>query len=81
MVQHFRIGFGENDMYYLQHKYQDTNWIDLPEDNYPYADLERARRRAAKLAENSIAYGMVRVVDKKGRVYHTFAAGGGEIVP
>lgn len=66
-------------MYYLEHRYQDSGWVSLPDINSPFKDLDRARRRASKLSQNSIAYGMVRVVDYRGVVWATFAAGGGEI--
>lgn len=65
-------------MYYIQNRYQDSGWEWVNDVNEPFSYLEKARRRAEKLSYNAIAYGMVRVVDKKGNVYHTFRAGGGE---
>jgi len=62
-------------MYYLQNRYQDSNWEDTNDINEPFTDLDRATRRALKLSLNSIAYGMVRVVDRKGNVYGTYTAG------
>lgn len=64
--------------YYLQNRYQDSGWEALNDVNEPFTDPEKAKRRAAKLSLNSICYGMVRVVDAKGRPIITFKAGGGK---
>jgi hypothetical protein len=62
-------------MYYLQNRYQDSDWQDTNDTNEPFYDLERACRRAMKLSLNAVAYGMIRVIDRKGEVYGTYTSG------
>ena len=59
--------------YKLEHRYQDSGWTLL--DGEGFTDGNEAVKRAADLSKNSIAYGMVRVIDHNG-VIITFPAGG-----
>lgn len=63
--------------YYLQNRYQDSGWEPVNDVNEPFTDLRKAKRRASKLADQGW-YGMVRVIDEKGRPIHTFRGEGGE---
>ena len=62
-------------MYRLENRYQDSNWTPCEDVQFPCADIERACRRARKLSQDTIAFGMVRVIDKKGNVVGTYSAG------
>lgn len=63
--------------YQLQHRYQDSGWENLNEESSSH--LETAKHRAHELSKNSIAYGMVRVVNRAtGTVEAEYPAGGGE---
>jgi len=62
--------------YILQNRYQDGGWINF--DNEEFDHCGDAICRASELSEDSIAYGMVRVVDNdENCVVITYAAGGG----
>lgn len=61
--------------YTLQTRYQDSGWLALDEEG-AIGHLPDAIARAKVLAQDAIAYGMVRVVDDLGRVHHVEAAGG-----
>lgn len=61
--------------YQLQHRYQDSGWENLNEE---CIHLQTAKHRAYELSKNSIAYGMVRVVNRAtGAVEAEYPAGGG----
>ena len=62
--------------YKLQNRYQDSGWENLNEE---CSHLETAKHRAYELSKNSIAYGMVRVVNRAtGAIEAEYPAGGGE---
>jgi hypothetical protein len=50
-------------MFYLQNKYQDSDWESVPNVEFNYQDL--AVNYAQNLSGNSISYGMVRVIDNE----------------
>lgn len=53
--------------YRLQNRYQDSGWESLAYEEFEHCG--DAICRASELSEDAVAYGMVRVVDKKtGRV-------------
>jgi hypothetical protein len=58
--------------YYLQHRYQDSGWIDLDE---RYTEPGTAIDKACKYSRDAIAYGMTRVLDHKGNIVKTFTCG------
>jgi hypothetical protein len=60
--------------YRLQNRYQDSGWEYLAYEEFEHCG--DAICRASELSEDAVAYGMVRVVDKKtGRVVITYPAG------
>jgi len=58
--------------YYLQHRYQDSGWVDLDE---RYLEPGTAIDKACKYSLDAIAYGMTRVLDNKGNILKTFSCG------
>ena len=58
--------------YYLQHRHQDSGWIDLDE---RYLEPGTAIDKACKYSLDAIAYGMTRVLDNKGNILKTFSCG------
>jgi hypothetical protein len=58
--------------YYLQHRYQDSGWIDLDE---RYIEPGIAIDKACKYSRDAIAYGMTRILDHKGKIVKTFSCG------
>lgn len=59
--------------FHLEHRYQDSGWEPLPGESYD--DLELAFERASVLSQDSIAYGMVRIMHGLLNVVMTFPAG------
>lgn len=63
--------------YYLQHRYQDSGWENINDEECIH--LDTAKHRAHEFSKNPIAYGMVRVVNRAtGNVEVEYPAGGGE---
>lgn len=61
--------------YYIQNRYQDSGWEYVDSEPGPIANLEATMAQAARMASNSICYGMVRVIDENGYVHRTWSAG------
>lgn len=62
--------------YFLQNRYQDSGWEDIPKERYALAG--DAICKASELSDNAICNGMVRVVDSfTGKVLIEYAAGRG----
>lgn len=71
----------QNGQYQLENRYQSSGWELLAGESY---DAEKdAIDRAATLSRDAIAYGMVRVIDRRGpagpTIVKTFSAGGNEV--
>jgi hypothetical protein len=67
-----------NAKYQVQHRYQDSGWMNA--DGEVYRDEATAVARAEACAKQPIYYGMTRVIDTEtGAVLKTFAAGGAEV--
>jgi|SaaInlStandDraft_4_1057021.scaffolds.fasta_scaffold192803_2 hypothetical protein len=61
-------------MFKLQNRYQDSDWGDLGHAKFHQQDL--ASRHAQNLSENTISYGMVRVIDiDTSKIIATFTGG------
>ena len=61
-------------MFKLQNRYQDLGWEDVTDAEFNYQDL--ASNYAQNLSEDTISYGMVRVVDiDTSKIIATFTDG------
>jgi len=67
-------------IFYLQNRYQDSNWTTLSDLKYSFYSREEAEKVAEELSKEAMFFGMVRVMPEKiNRKITTFAAGGERI--